>query len=92
MTDLLAAIRERLEIVDSGDFTTYDGRFVYDCEFPQAALFAVLELHRPEPGTLGAVAAVCAHCREGGSGYEAEPVLYPCDTVKAIAKGLGIEA
>jgi hypothetical protein len=53
------------------------------------AILAVLDLHKPEwnGGT-----QICWYCREGGPGYEAEPVAYPCDTVKTIAKALGIEA
>lgn len=87
MTDLDAAIRERLEIRDTGESTDFDPRFVYDCELVQGAMLAVLELHRPEAYSRR---PFCAHCRESGIGYEGA-VPYPCPTVLAIAKGLGIE-
>lgn len=81
MTDLDAAIRERLAVDED---STY---FRYDSEMIQAAMLAVLELHRPEAYSRR---PFCAHCRESGIGYEgAAP--YPCPTVLAIAKGLGIK-
>jgi hypothetical protein len=53
-----------------------------------AALLAILDLHKPEwnGGT-----QICWYCREGGPGCEAEPVAYPCETVRAIAAELGVE-
>lgn len=81
MTDLNAAIRERL-VLDEDSLC-----FRYDSEMVQGAVLAVLDLHRP-----GAYSRrpFCAHCREGGIGYEGA-VPYPCSTVLAIAEGLGIE-
>lgn len=85
MTDLDAAIRAKLEIQDSGEYTAYDPRFVYDCEIVQTALFAVLELHKRSHFS------DCTECRESGPGYEAEPAPYPCPTIRAVAEKLGIE-
>jgi hypothetical protein len=49
------------------------------------AVDAVLTLHAPDSR------GNCSECREGGSGYEAEPVKAPCPTVRTIAEGLGIK-
>lgn len=48
------------------------------------AVEAVLDLHAPDQR------GNCSECRDGGPGYEAEPVKAPCPTVRAIAKGLKI--
>lgn len=78
MTDLDAAIRERLALDEDGHY------FRYDSEMIQGAVLAALDLHeRNDRG-------YCTECWEFGPGYEGEPVPYPCPTVQAVAKGLGI--
>lgn len=86
MSDLNAAIRERLEIRDSGDSTGYDPYFVYDCELVQAAMFAVLDLHKPIWD-----GQRCDHCRDSVPDCGTEPACWPCETIRAIAEKLGIE-
>jgi hypothetical protein len=79
VTDLDAAIRERLALDENSHY------FRYDSEMIQGAILTVLDIHkRNGPGC-------CTECWEFGPGYEGEPVPYPCPTVLAIAKGLGIE-
>lgn len=78
MTDLDAAIRKRLALHDDGNY------FSYDSETIQGAVFAVLDLHKRND--LGC----CTECKEIGLGWDG-PARYPCPTVRAIAKGLGIE-
>lgn len=75
VTDLAAAIRAELaaEVEDEGD-----ARRMSD-----AALFAVLELHKPFEEL------TCSCSKEFENHYVSWP--YPCPTLLAIAKALGIE-
>lgn len=85
MTDLDAAIRAKLDRQHST--MTIDGEFVGDITGDwQDALLAVLDLHKPGRPGWG-----CDHCDTGDVGCNVSND-WPCPTVKAIAKGLGIEA
>lgn len=79
-SDLNAAIRTRLELVDDPHTSGYDPHFVYDVEMVQAALLAVVKRH-----SLGS-RGNCAECI-GFGGTQA----YPCETLRDVAKELGIE-
>jgi hypothetical protein len=63
----------------------------YDCNCQayigyQAAILAVLDLHKPNP-VPGGLGPYCELCRGGYEGCEP----WPCPTVLAMAKELGIE-
>jgi hypothetical protein len=59
---------------------------------PETALRAVVELHAPVPHTLygNLIRNVCEGCDAGA--YAEESPDWPCRTVQAIARELGIEA
>jgi hypothetical protein len=82
VTDLDAAIRERLALDEDGHY------FRYDSEMIQRAVLAVLDLHRPIEGRYAGVPA-CS-CLPDPSD-EAVAHEWPCPTVLAIAEKLGIE-
>lgn len=78
--DLAAQIRKRLENSDPG---WWEGEM-------KAALLAVLDVHKPERHSIGAkVWHNCASCRD--TDWNGPEVPWPCETVEAIAKALGIE-
>jgi len=86
--DIAAEIRARLDQLDEEltSALTYG-----PVEVPMAAVEAVLKLHEPVPlGTyLGDVPPLeCLECVEA-AGVSA---AWPCATVKAIAKALGVDA
>lgn len=102
MSDLDAAIRERLAVNQDSYY------FEYDCEMIRGAVFAGLELHTAGyPGNEIEYEWRNEPAYDSGGkliGYlpvKGEPVppywcntcqeLSPCPTVKAIAQGLGIE-
>jgi hypothetical protein len=88
MPDLDSAIRERLAWrVEGADPNDLDAVIVKELV---GALSAVLDVHHPEPETGPFAHSYCRECHEGGPGYEAEQVPYPCPTVLAIADKLGI--
>jgi len=84
MKDLAKQIRERLDDPAWRNLLRTAGG-----QIMRRAILAAVEVHKPEwnGGT-----QICWCCREGGPGYEAEPVAYPCGTVTAIAEALEIEA
>ena len=92
MSGLNTAIRARLTLHDSGEATVPDMRCAYDCETTQAALLAALDLHKPVVGVEESSGGLllCAECGPGED--EHYKPLWPCPTVGAIAKALGIEA
>lgn len=87
MPDPDARIRARLdrdgEIEDFGDaWEDYDAA--------RRALLNVLDLHKPRGTTVAAkVVYDCEYCRD--TNWGGPDVPWPCETVEAIAKGLGIE-
>jgi hypothetical protein len=82
MPDLDAAIRAKLD-----DPKQYDEN---DSGPLIAGLLAVLDLHNPVRQGAGAkVWLECAHCQNADWG--GPNVDWPCETVEAIAKELGIE-
>lgn len=89
ITTLDAAIRERIRIVPDLDSMAEDVRFEYDIEPIHAALTAVLDRHKPGMEVYGA--RTCRHCYEVMDA-DHETAAYPCPTVRAIAKELGVEA
>jgi hypothetical protein len=96
MADLSEQIRAKLDsMVDgSGNLQSCAG-CEYDCYCQayvgyQGALLAVLDLHNPVRQGAGAKAWLeCAHCQNADWG--GPNVDWPCETVEAIAKELGIE-
>ena len=83
MTDLDAAIRARLNEFDAS-MTATGG--LWGAEEMRAALVAVLDRHKlnPHPSGLGPYCEVCVGGYEGVSEW-------PCQTVKDVARALGIE-
>ncbi len=49
---------------------------------------AVLRLHQPEVCGDYADRITCTHCYDGGSGYEAAPSEWPCDTYWAVKESM----
>lgn len=83
MTDLDAAIRAKLD--RQRDTMTVDGMFISDITGDwEGALVAVLNIHKRDDR------CCCTECQESGLGWDGQ-MPYPCPTVRAIAKGLGIE-
>lgn len=103
MTDLDAAIRaklnsEGLDGFESRPCLSVEGCDVNGFDEMRAALLAVLDLHRPREdewlqvrGLDGTVRRPCRQCSGLGTGGMITAIYYPCQTVSAIAKGLGIE-
>ena len=52
----------------------------------EAALLAVVEVHRPRWSAMDDAVLYCTDCRSEAGG----PVLYPCPTTAAIADALGV--
>jgi hypothetical protein len=98
MSDVAALIRAKLDemVEDPGKPYQSCAGCEYDCNCQayigyQAAILAVLELHKRESDSVGGtVSYCCSHCRDTGWGGPA--VDWPCETVETIAKELGIEA
>lgn len=96
MTDLDAAIRERLD----GWLDDICGRWRDDCPVEghseaikmRGALTAALDLHKPRWAGIGSKPHVkdCSVCMDIGPEI-CNPTGYPCETVEAIAKQLGLE-
>ena len=68
------------------------GRLGVKVNRARAALRAVVELHAPVPHTLhgNLIRNVCEGCDAGA--YAEESPDWPCSTVQAVARELGIEA
>lgn len=65
-------------------------RFYPGFEQMRDAVLAVLDLHAANRGSSGAATwADCAHCRN--TNWGGPDVPWPCETVEAMAKALGIE-
>lgn len=56
----------------------------------EAAVRAVVELHKPEPTHPGPLSTLVCHGCEL-DGYDAEHPPWPCWTIKAIAAALGVD-
>lgn len=98
MPDLNTAIRKQLAEIDASMGCTGS---LWGADEMQAALFAVLDLHTchpdhgqgygpdddPTEGAYGYMGSVCTTCGTPGE----YAIRWPCPTVLAIAKELGIE-
>lgn len=84
MADLDTAIRARLDEFCESDMCAEVGK---------AALLAVLDLHKPRSAGVPTKPHImdCSVCLDVGTEW-CSPVGYPCETVEAIAKALGVEA
>jgi len=92
MSDLAEQIRAKVAAVDEID-ARYDYTRAGDAMGQMRdAILAALDVHKPQSANVAAKPHLqdCAVCLDVGP-ERCDHVGYPCDTVLAIAKGLGIE-